>query len=137
MLIRTVPFRDLDRLTEALRAPGTARHNADGRYLEAGSFVVHLDLPGGSAEFIDLTVEQDVLTVHAERKPRRERAPSARSTKPRTACSAGSRSSATRGTPTGSTPTTDTGVLILTLPIAEKTKPRKGRDHQRLRAQAD
>ena len=49
-------------------------------YREAGTFVVHLDLPGGSAESIDLTVEQNVLTVHAERRPRQESAPRAWST---------------------------------------------------------
>ena len=69
MLIRTDPFRDLDRLTEPLRAPGTAGPNAMDAYREAGTFVVHLDLPAGSAEHIDLTVEQNVPTVHAERKP--------------------------------------------------------------------
>lgn len=38
-------------------------------YREDGTFVVHLDLPGVSADSIDLTVEQNVLTVHAERQP--------------------------------------------------------------------
>ena len=33
------------------------------------TFVVHLDLPGVSADSIDLTVEQNVLTIQAERKP--------------------------------------------------------------------
>lgn len=70
MLMRTDPFRDFDRLTEAVlgsRArPALMPMDA---YREDGTFVVHLDLPGVSADSIDLTVEQNVLTIHAERKP--------------------------------------------------------------------
>jgi HSP20 family protein len=70
MLMRTDPFRDFDRLTEAML--GTRARPAVmpmTAYRDDGSFVVHLDLPGASADSIDLTVEQNVLTVHAERKP--------------------------------------------------------------------
>lgn len=70
MLMRTDPFRDFDRLTEAMlgtRARPTAIPIE--AYREDDTFVVHLDLPGVSADSIDLTVEQNVLTVHAERKP--------------------------------------------------------------------
>ncbi|RYP85092.1 Hsp20/alpha crystallin family protein [Nocardioides guangzhouensis] len=70
MLMRTDPFRDFDRLTEAML--GTRARPAlmpMTAYREDGTFVVHLDLPGATAESIDLTVEQNVLTVQAERKP--------------------------------------------------------------------
>ena len=70
MLMRTDPFRDFDRLTEAVfgtRArPAVMSMDA---YREDGTFVVHLDLPGVTTESIDLTVEQNVLSIHAERKP--------------------------------------------------------------------
>src|ERR1043165_6186853 len=69
MLMRTDPFRDLDRLTDALM--GTRARPAMmpmDAYREDSHFVVHLDLPGASADSIDLTVEQNVLTIHAERK---------------------------------------------------------------------
>jgi HSP20 family protein len=68
MLMRTDPFREFDRLTETLW--GTkARPSAMPMtaYRDDGSFVVHLDLPGVDPDSIDLTVEQNVLTVHAER----------------------------------------------------------------------
>jgi HSP20 family protein len=70
MLMRTDPFRDLDRLTEAVF--GTTARPAVmpmDAYRDNNTFVVHLDLPGVDAGSIDLTVEQNVLTVHAERKP--------------------------------------------------------------------
>jgi HSP20 family protein len=68
MLMRTDPFRDFDRLTEAML--GTRARPAVmpmDAYREDGVFVVHLDLPGVATESIDLTVEQNVLTIHAER----------------------------------------------------------------------
>jgi HSP20 family protein len=70
MLMRTDPFRNLDRLTDAVW--GTALRPAAlpmDAYRENGSFVVQLEIPGVDADTIDLTVEKNVLTVHAERKP--------------------------------------------------------------------
>ncbi len=70
MLVRTDPFRELDRLTQHVL--GTAARPAAmpmDAYRQGDSFYVHFDLPGVSAESIDLTVEQNVLTVRAERKP--------------------------------------------------------------------
>ncbi len=37
-------------------------------YRQGDEFVVQFDLPGVDAESIDLTVEKNVLTVHAERQ---------------------------------------------------------------------
>ena len=70
MLMRTDPFRELDRLTQQVF--GTAAHPAAmpmDAYRQGDNFYVCLDLPGISAESIDLTVEQNVLTVRAERVP--------------------------------------------------------------------
>ena len=69
MLMRTDPFRDSDRLTRVgTRHAVASRGDADDGLPGNGHFVVHLDLPGASADSIDLTVEQNVLTIHAERK---------------------------------------------------------------------
>jgi HSP20 family protein len=38
-------------------------------YRDQSTFVVQLEIPGVDANSIDVTVEQNVLTVHAERKP--------------------------------------------------------------------
>ena len=69
MLMRTDPFRDLDRLAEAVF--GTTERPAVmpmDAFRHDGEFVIQLDLPGIDSDSIDLTVERNVLTVHAERK---------------------------------------------------------------------
>jgi HSP20 family protein len=130
MLMRTDPFRDFDRLTEAMLGSrlGTAARPAVmpmTAYRDDGSFVVHLDVPGASAESIDLTVEQNVLTVHAERKPptgdQAERVVDER------AYGVFSRQLFLGETLDADQLTADydAGVLTLRIPIAERAKPRK------------
>jgi len=73
MLLRsTDPFRDLDRLTSQLLGggPGTTNRPAVmpmDAWRQGDRFVVEFDLPGVSAESIDIDVERNVLTVRAER----------------------------------------------------------------------
>jgi HSP20 family protein len=69
MLMRTDPFRDFDRLTQEVF--GTRVRPAAmpiDAYRMGDEFVVHFDLPGVDPQSIDLTVEKNVLTVHAERQ---------------------------------------------------------------------
>jgi len=68
MLMRTDPFRELDRLTEQVF--GTTTRPAVmpmDAWREGDEFVVEFDLPGVKAEDVDLDVERNVLTVKAER----------------------------------------------------------------------
>jgi HSP20 family protein len=70
MLMRFDPFRELDRLTEQLastaaRAPRAFPMDA---YRRGEQFIIQFDLPGVAPAAIDLTVEQNVLTVRAERR---------------------------------------------------------------------
>ena len=70
MLMRTDPFRELDRLTQQVL--GTAARPAAmpmDAYRKGDDFYIQLDLPGIRADSITLTVEQNVLTVRAERAP--------------------------------------------------------------------
>jgi HSP20 family protein len=70
MLMRTDPFRELDRFTQQVL--GTAARPAAmpmDAYRKDDSFFIHFDLPGVAPDSIDLTVEQNVLTVRAVRKP--------------------------------------------------------------------
>jgi HSP20 family protein len=70
MLMRTDPFRDLDRLTEAMfGTTGRPAVMPMDAYRQGDTFHIDLDLPGVDPDSIDLTVEQNVLTVHAERRP--------------------------------------------------------------------
>ena len=75
MLMRTDPFRELDRLTQQLSgasSPGTwSRPNPMpmDAYRAGDEYVVVFDLPGVPQDAIDLGVERNVLTVKAERRP--------------------------------------------------------------------
>ena len=69
MLMRTDPFRDLDRLTQQLfgvPSRGVLVMPMDA-YLRDDWFYIHFDLPGIDPDSIEVTVEQNVLTVHAQR----------------------------------------------------------------------
>ena len=126
MLMRTDPFRDLDRLTGAVfgtaARPSTLPMDA---YRENGSFVVQMEIPGVDPDSIDLTVEQNVLTVHAERRPGYdtdvERIVAERS------YGAFSRQLFLGDTLDADqlTASYDAGVLTIRIPVAEQAKPRK------------
>jgi HSP20 family protein len=129
MLMRTDPFRELDRLSQALfGANGTRSHPAImpmDAYRQDGQFVVHFDLPGVDPSSIDLNVERNVLTVTAERKP---------SYSGNVELQAGERPRGTfsRQLFLGESLDTehveanyDAGVLTLHIPVIEKAKPRK------------
>jgi HSP20 family protein len=71
MLMRTDPFRELDRLTQQFfGVHGTQSRPAVmpmDAFRDGEQFVVRFDLPGVSPDSIDLDVERNVLTVKAER----------------------------------------------------------------------
>ncbi len=129
MLMRTDPFRELDRLTQQLFGTnGTTTRPAVmpmDAYRAADQFVVHFDLPGVDPSAIDLDVEHNVLTVKAERIPTyRDDVELQVAERPRGVFS--------RQLFLGDTLDSDrveahydTGVLTLRIPIAEKAKPRK------------
>ena len=113
MLMRTDPFRDLDRLAQQLVGAGTSTRPSVmplDAWREGDAFVIEFDLPGVQPETLDIDVERNVLTVRAER-------------------------------PTGLFSRQlvlgdnldldrlearyDAGVLRLTVPVAERAKPRK------------
>ena len=126
MLMRTDPFRELDRLTEQLL--GTAARPVAmpmDAYREGEEFIVKFDLPGTSLDSIYLTVEQNVLTVRAERTA---------SNADGVQMIVAERPSGTfsRQVFLGDTLDSDNvsadytaGVLTLTIPIREAAKPRK------------
>src|SRR5689334_25124468 len=68
MLMRTDPFRDLDRFAQQVL--GTAARTAVmpmDAWREGDRFIVEFDLPGVDEDSLDLDVERNVLTVHAAR----------------------------------------------------------------------
>lgn len=70
-LVRSDPFRDVDRLFQQLWAGQTAGRTLAmpmDAYRKEDSFLIQMDLPGVAVDSVDLTVEDNVLTVRAERK---------------------------------------------------------------------
>ena len=67
MLVRFDPFREFDRMTEEAFRPTRVSRMPMDAYRRGDVFVVHFDLPGVDPDTIDLTVEQNTLTVTAER----------------------------------------------------------------------
>ena len=129
MLMRTDPFRELDRLTQQLFGTnGTTSRPAVmpmDAYRDGEQFVVHFDLPGVDPSSIDLNVEHNVLTVKAERVPTyRHDVELQVAERPRGVFS--------RQLFLGDTLDTehvaasyDAGVLTLRIPVADRAKPRK------------
>ncbi len=127
MLMRTDPFREFDRLAQQVLGAGTTSRPAVmpmDAWRQGDSFVIEFDLPGVAADTLDIDVERNVLTVRAER-PRRS----------------GDWELLASERPTGLfsrqlvlgdnldldrlEAAYDAGVLRLTVPVAEKAKPRK------------
>jgi HSP20 family protein len=72
MLMRTDPFRELDRLAQQLLVPGAASRPTAmpmDAYRDGEVYVVAFDLPGVTPEAIDIDVERNMLTVKARREP--------------------------------------------------------------------
>jgi HSP20 family protein len=126
MLMRTDPFRELDRLTQQVF--GTAARPAAmpmDAWQENGEFVVAFDLPGVTPDSVDLNVERNVLTVRAERKD--QTGPDVEliaSERPRGVFSRQLILGETLDTEKV-TASYDAGVLTLRIPVAEQAKPRK------------
>ncbi|WP_327209029.1 Hsp20/alpha crystallin family protein [[Kitasatospora] papulosa] len=130
MLMRTDPFRELDRLAQQLTgASGTwSKPSAMpmDAWREGEEYVIALDLPGVAKDAIDVDVERNMLTVKAERRPAvtGEDVQVELSERPLGAFS--------RQLVLADTLDTeriradyDAGVLTLRIPIAERAKPRK------------
>ncbi len=128
MLMRTDPFRELDRLTQQVfGTQGTlARPSAMpmDAWREGETFVVEFDLPGVNPDSIDLDVERNVVTIKAERPALSGDREFLSAERPRGVFS--------RQLILGDNLDTErieagynAGVLTLRIPVAEKAKPRK------------
>ena len=125
MLMRTDPFRELDRLTQQVF--GTAARPAFmpmDAWRDGDTFHIEFDLPGVQADSIDLDVERNVLTVRAERASRNGNVELIANERPSGIFS--------RQLILGDNVDLDKisasyhdGVLALDVPVAEKAKPRK------------
>lgn len=68
MLMRFDPFREFDRLASQVLDDGRVpRSMPMDAYRHEDEFVMHFDIPGIDPEWVDLTVEKNVLTVTVRR----------------------------------------------------------------------
>ena len=126
MLMRTDPFRELDRLAEQVLGTTTrpAAMPMDA-WREGEDFVVAFDLPGVNVDSVDIDVERNVLTVKAERPdPVGEDTELIASERPRGVFSRQLILGDALDTD-GVKANYDAGVLTLRIPVAEKAKPRR------------
>jgi len=126
MLLRTAdPFRDFDRLTQqVLGTTNRPAVMAMDAWREGDTFVIEFDLPGVARDSVDLDVERNVLTVRAERLGANGDWEMLAAERPRGMYS--------RQLVLGDNLDLDRieaayqdGVLRLTVPVAERAKPRK------------
>ena len=126
MLLRSATVRDLDRLTARVFDSAT---RSSGARLDAyridDTFHIDIDLPGVDPAGIDITVDNKVLTVRAERK---------RAEGENVRYLVAERPAGSVGRQVFLSDTLDTdrldakyenGVLTLSIPVKEKAEPRK------------
>lgn len=128
MLMRTDPFRELDRITQQVfgtnGTPARPSLMPMDAWRDGDVFRVEFDLPGVQPDSIDLDVERNVVTVRTERPARDGDIELIAAERPRGVF--------TRQLVLGDNLDTEkitagyeSGVLTLTIPVAEQAKPRK------------
>lgn len=125
MLMRFDPFRELDRLTSQTLSRQWPSVLPMDAYRHGDRFLVHVDMPGIDPSSVDLTVEKNVLTIRAERSWQREEGDEV-------VIAERPQGSFTRQLFLGESldtdhleATYDNGVLTVTIPVADRAKPRK------------
>lgn len=125
MLMRTDPFRELDRVAQQVfgtwSRPTAMPMDA---YRDGDEFVVAFDLPGVTADAIELNVERNVLTVKAERRPFEHQGETLITERPLGVYSRQLFLGDTLDTARIAADYAD-GVLTLRIPVLEKAKPRR------------
>lgn len=125
MLMRTDPFRELDRLSQQLLGTSTRPvFMPMDAWRDGEMFRIEFDLPGVDPDSVDLDIERNVLTVRAERPVAEVTGEQIAAERPRGVFS--------RQLILGDNLDLDkikagyrNGVLKLEIPVAERAKPRK------------
>jgi HSP20 family protein len=127
-VVRFDPFPDFDRLAEQMFSAGlrgAPRSVPMDAYRRGDQFLIHLDLPGVDPDAIELTVEQNVLTIRAERRfERGEGDEPLVSERPQGTFARQLLLGESLDTD-GLEADYDQGVLTLRIPVAEEAKPRR------------
>ncbi len=125
MLMRFDPMHEFDRMFEQAWSQTRQASIPMDAYRHGDSFVLHFDLPGVDPASIDLTVERNSLTVKAERHWQQIDGDQIMANERR-------QGTFTRQLSLGDGLDTDrieasyeNGVLTLTVPVSERSKPRR------------
>jgi HSP20 family protein len=125
MLMRFDPFREVDRLTGAMLERASVPRMPMDAYRHGDKFLVHFDLPGIDPASIEVTVEKNVLAVRAERT-------SQLAEEDEVVVAERPQGTFSRQVflgegldPEHIEARYDSGVLTLTIPVAEQVKPRR------------
>ena len=129
-VLRFDPFRDLDRLTEQmLGVPvGTARtprFMPMDLYRSGDHYVLHADLPGVDPGSVDVSVDNGTLSIRAERSGRTEETVEWLTSERFTGSYLRQLSLGDGIDSDRIAATYENGVLTVTIPVAEKAKPRR------------
>jgi HSP20 family protein len=124
-LMRFDPFRELDRLSEQVMGSRVPRTMPMEAWRRKDEFSVYVDLPGVDRDDVELTVERNVVSIRAERRPAHDEGDEV-------IVDERPHGIFTRQLFLGDnldannlSADYDRGVLMLTIPIAEKSKPRR------------
>ena len=128
-VMRFDSFREFDRMAEQMLGQAGRRGGAltapMDAYRRGDRFFVHLDLPGVDPASVELTTEQNVLTISADRRfPTQEDDQIVVSERPQGSFTRQLFLSDALDTENINA-TYDQGVLTLELPVAEQAKPRR------------
>jgi HSP20 family protein len=125
MLMRFEPFSEFNRMAEELRSQRPVRQIPVDAYRRGNEFKIHLDLPGVDPDSIELTVENDVLSVWASRSWLPAEGDQVQITER-------AQGEVSRQLFLGQsldrdhlTATCENGVLTITIPMVEQVKPRR------------
>lgn len=125
-LMRFDPFRELDRLAEQALAGARTAHTLPMEALRRGDqFIVALDVPGMKGDDIDVTVERNVIEITARRRPLRQEGDELIVDERPQGEFRRQLFLGDNLDPSKLSAACDSGVLTLTVPISEQSKPRK------------
>ena len=123
MLMRFDPFRDIDRITDQMTRQSRSLLAMDA-VRDDNEITVYIDVPGVGHDDIDVSVEKNELTVTVERRWQDDDKQVLSSERPQGSFSRRIMLSDALDLDRLAAKTSN-GVLIITIPVAERSKPRR------------
>jgi HSP20 family protein len=125
-LMRFDPFRELDRFSEQMLAGNRAMRTMPMEAFRRGDeFVVALDVPGVDPADVDLTVERNVVNIRATRRPFRREGDELLVDERLTGEFSRQLFLGDNLDSSKLEASVDRGVLTITIPVSEASKPRR------------